>query len=150
VLRRFVQIAHERTGFRAGHSFAGVDFHSFHCGEIDHHAAVAHPVPETAVASTAHRQRQILAPSKIESSRYVRRTGTANDHRRTPIECAVENQASRFIVRRLRCDYVPANLGNKFSDRRRIKRSRILFACFEDPPRVSKSADRAPIKRGCG
>jgi hypothetical protein len=45
---------------------------------------------------------------------------------------------------------VPANLGNKFSDRRHIERSRILFACFEDPPRSSKLLNRVPVKRRCG
>jgi hypothetical protein len=55
-----------------------------------------------------------------------------------------------FIVGRLRRDYVAGNLGSELPDRRRIERSRILFACFEDWPRSSKHLHRAPIKRRRG
>jgi hypothetical protein len=73
------------------------------------------------MASATHRQRQILVLGEFKRPRYVGRTDAANDQRRTPIECTVENQARRFVVGRLRCNYVAVNLGNKFSDRRRIK-----------------------------
>ena len=51
----FIQVAHERACFRAGHAFAGVYFNSFHCGEVDHYPGIAHPVPKAAVASTMDR-----------------------------------------------------------------------------------------------
>ncbi len=145
-----VQIAYQRTCLCPGNALACVDFDPVHTGEIDHQAAIAHAESGSVMASATHRQRQILVLGEFKRSRDVGRTGTANDQRRTPIECAVENQACRFIVGRLRCDYVPANLGTKFSDRRCIERSGILFACFEDPPSASKHLNRTPVKRRSG
>jgi hypothetical protein len=95
------------------------------------------------MATATHCQRQILLLSEFQRPHQVGRVGTANDQRRTPIECAVENQACRFIVGRLRCDDMPANLGNKFSDRRHIGRSGILFGCFEHSPRPGKRSHGA-------
>src|SRR5215472_16868984 len=65
-LSGLVQIAHEGAGLRANHELASVDFDSVHCGEIDHHPAVAHTESSAAVTSAADRQRQIVAPGKIE------------------------------------------------------------------------------------
>jgi hypothetical protein len=45
------------------------------------------------MASATHRQWKILVLGEFERSRDVRRTGTANDQGRTPIECAVKDQA---------------------------------------------------------
>jgi len=95
------------------------------------------------MASATHCQRQILVRSEFHRPHDVGRVGTANDRRRTRIEYAVENQACRFIVGRLRCDDTPANLGNKFSDRGRIGRSGILFRCFERSPRPGKRSHGA-------
>src|SRR5580693_5195728 len=52
-LSRFVQIAHKRTCLGAGHAFDGVHFNSFHSGKVDHHAAIAHPESDPAMASAA-------------------------------------------------------------------------------------------------
>jgi hypothetical protein len=92
-LRRFVQVAHECACLRSGHAFAGIYFNSFQRGEIDHRASIAHSVPETAVASAAHRHLQVLGLGKIQSARDVGWDSAAHDHRGMPVECAVEYQA---------------------------------------------------------
>jgi len=52
-------------------------------------------------------------------------------------------------VARLRCDDVPANLGSKFSDRRRVERRHILTARCEHSPRPGKRLHRASAKGRC-
>jgi hypothetical protein len=101
------------------------------------------------MASATHRQRQILVLGEFKRPRDVGRTGTANDERGTTIESTVENQACRFIVGCLRCDYLPAHLGSKFSDCSPIDRSGILVACFEQSPRPGKCLNRASAKGRC-
>lgn len=78
-LRGFVQITHERASLGAGHGFAGVNFNSFHAGEVDDHSAVAHTIPETAMASSAHRQREVPGTGKLDGARDVGRGSTTHD-----------------------------------------------------------------------
>jgi hypothetical protein len=137
------------TRLRPRHALACVDFDPVHPREFDHHAAIAHTESGSVMASAAHRQWQILMVGKIEHARDIWRTSAAHDQRRTPIECEVENQACRFVVGRLRCDYLPANLGNKFSNRRRIGWSGIRFACFEHSPLPGKPLKGASAKGRC-
>ncbi len=102
------------------------------------------------MASATHRERQIPGLDKIESPRDIGRTGTAHDQRRAQVECTVEDQARRFIPGGRRRDYVAGNLGSELPDRRRIERSRILFACFDDSARSRKDLNWVPAKRGRG
>ena len=88
-----VQVAYQRTCLCPRHALACVDFHPVHPGEIDHHAAIAHAGSGSVMASATHRHGQILVLGEFKRPRDVGRTGTANDQRRTPIECAVEDQA---------------------------------------------------------
>src|ERR1700693_4101132 len=78
------------------------------------------------MASASHRQGQILVLSEFKRARYVGGTRAANDQSRMPVKGSVEDQARRVIVRRFRCDYVPTDLGNKFSNCRRVGRSAFL------------------------
>jgi hypothetical protein len=55
VLGSRVEVAHKSASLCAGHSFADVNFDSFHRGEVDYDAAIAHPEPQPAVASGTHR-----------------------------------------------------------------------------------------------
>jgi hypothetical protein len=66
VLGSSVEVTHESASPCAGHSFADVYFDSFHRGEVDYDAAIAHPEPEPAVASGMHGQWQMLGLTKIE------------------------------------------------------------------------------------
>ena len=86
-----VEVTHESARLCAGHSFADIYFDSFHRGEVDDDAAIAHPEPEPAVASGTHRQWQMLGLGKIERARDIGGATAAHDHRRTPIERAVED-----------------------------------------------------------
>jgi hypothetical protein len=91
VLGSSVEVTHESASLGAGHSFADVYLDSFHRGEIDYDATIAHPEPEPAVASGTHRQWQMLSLGKIERARDIGGATAAHDHRGTPIERAVED-----------------------------------------------------------
>src|SRR5713226_6127222 len=67
-----------------------------------------------------------------------------------PIECPVENQACRFVLRPFRRDYMASNFSSELADHRRIDGSRVLFAGFEDWPRCHKRFNWAPANRRCG
>ena len=86
-----VEVTHESASLNASHSPADIYFDSFHRGEVDYDAAIAHPEPEPAVASCTHRQGQMLGLRKIERARDIGRAIAAHDHRGTPIVRAVED-----------------------------------------------------------
>src|SRR5580700_393320 len=149
-LRRLVQVAHECTGLCSGHALALVDCDSVHSREINYHAAIAHAEPSSVVASATHGQRQILALRKIECACDVRRAGAANDQRRTPIECEIENQARRLIVGHLWGDHVSGNLGSQIPNCRRIERSCILLASSKNLAPAAEQIDRRTVNRRRG
>jgi hypothetical protein len=102
------------------------------------------------MASSTHREWQLLVLSEFKRSRNVERAGTANNQRRTPIERLVENQACRLILRRIRSDYATANLGSELSDHPRVDRGSILVTRFEDPRALGKRLDWMTASCCCG
>jgi hypothetical protein len=97
-LRCLVQVTHQCACLSTGHALLCVDFDSVHPGKVDHYPAIAHAKPSPVMASATHGQRQILDPGKFERPRDIGCAGTPHDKRGTLIECAVKDQARRFIV----------------------------------------------------
>jgi hypothetical protein len=102
----------------------------------------------------------VLTRSYAGSLMTIRRMGCTNGytHERwqeyavsphwcNPLCPQIPQQSPPNKVPRLRRDYVAANLRSKLADRRRIKRSRIPLACFEDPSRPGKCLNWVPVKR---
>jgi hypothetical protein len=102
-----VQIAHERTCLCTGYAPACVDFDPVHPGEIDHQAAVAHAESDAIMASTPHRQWQIVVLGKVERVRDIIRAGTPHDQCRMQIERAIEDKPGRFVLTCLRRNDTP-------------------------------------------
>jgi hypothetical protein len=97
-LRCLVQVTHQCACLCAGHALVCVDFDSVHPGKVDHYPGIAHAEPSPVMASATHGQRQILDLGKFERPRDIGCAGTTHDQRGTLIECAVKDQAHRFIV----------------------------------------------------
>src|ERR1700757_3544129 len=110
MLRSSVEVTHESASLRVGHSFAGVYFDSFHRGEVDYDAAIAHPEPEPAVPSGTHCQWQMPGLGKIERARDIGGATAAHDHRRMAIERAVEDRSRRVVIGGFWRDYLTPNL----------------------------------------
>src|SRR5439155_11158779 len=67
-----------------------------HRGEVEHHAAVAGPVPKPAVPTAADRELQAGIPRQVDSPDDVGVARGANDHRRTRV-LAIEDDAGLVV-----------------------------------------------------
>ena len=82
-----------------------VDVHRPHLGEVDDEAVVQHAVAGGIVTTPAHRDLQLVLPSKGESSCNVGGADAARDHRRPAIDERVETPAGGVVLRIRRCDH---------------------------------------------
>ena len=95
-------IRHKASRFRTNRALLRVDLDSPHSCKIDHHTTVTHSESSGAMASTSHRQRQVVVSSKFESSCNVVGNGAAHDHRRMPIVGVIMDLACQLIFRSVR------------------------------------------------
>src|SRR5581483_6225756 len=80
-----VESPEERTGLHGGDPPVGIDGHLLHGADIDHDAGVTGGEPRVAVATAAHRHRQLPVAGEAQRGGDVGRGGAAGDQCRTAV-----------------------------------------------------------------
>jgi hypothetical protein len=97
-LCRAVELAIGNAALRTDRSPRGIDADPLHQGEIDDYTSVADCISGDVVATTPHRQNQLMIAGEVHPSDDVGHPGAASDQRWASIYHRIEDLPHRVIT----------------------------------------------------
>src|SRR6266516_7844987 len=110
-LRCLHKLAKPETCLSPGRLLRWIDPDAFHAREIDDHAAIADGTATDAVASTAHRNAQVMVTSKLDGSDHIDYIDAADDQSRVFVDHPVPDLPGSVIATLVRAEQFATQIG---------------------------------------